>query len=142
MPRDAAPKGAPKAPKVPKGGQGSMPHDAAALPATEADTASHPVTSSVTTSAADGASKMVAKLSRGPTPPALFRGPTPTPPYLAAEPATSTALAAVGSAGVVASGDGSPLATQGGGISPAPPSGSPDGWLASDEAELLRCRSE
>ena len=124
MPRDAAPKGAPK---VPKGGQGSMPHDAVPLLATEAD--------------ADGASKMVPKLARGPTPPALFRGPTPTPPYLAAEPATSTALAAVGSAGVVASGDGSPLATQGGGISLAPPSGSPDGWLASDEAELLRCRS-
>ena len=117
---------------------GSMPPDTMPPPASAANSAPHPVNASVL----DGVSKLVPKLSRGPTPPALHRGATPTAPYLATEPATSTALAAVTSAGVlVGSGDGSPPPTQGDHLSPAPPAGSPDGWLASDEAVLLRCRS-
>lgn len=114
---------------------GSMPPDTMSPPASAANSAPHPVNASVL----DGVSKLVPKLSRGPTPPALHRGATPTAPYLATEPATSTALAAVTSAGVlVGSGDGSPPPTQGDHLSPAPPAGSPDGWLASDEAVLLR----
>ena len=73
--------------------------------------------------------------------PKLSRG-SPPPGGVAISPSISTALAAVGTAGVVggvvASGEGSPLSRdpglsaqaggpQGGGPAPAPPSASPDG---------------